>query len=122
VCSTALSKKGEEIHISLSENEEEMKRELPDADPGPDVQMESSDVKSIVVDEINRLPATYNSVVTLFFLQEMSYEEIVSVTGLPLGTVKAKLFRARLLLQKAVEGRLQERIEIAPGKVAAAFR
>ncbi len=99
-----------------------MKRELPDADPGPDIQLESSDVRNIVVDEINRLPATYGSVVTLFFLQQMSYEEIVSVTGMPLGTVKAKLFRARLLLQKAVEARLQENIEIVPGKIAPAFR
>lgn len=122
VCSTALSKKGEDIHVSLNDNEDEMKRELPDADPGPDDQLESTDVRNIVLDEINRLPATYGSVVTLFFLQEMSYEEIVAVTGMPLGTVKAKLFRARLLLQKAVEGRLQENIEIAPGKIAPAFR
>lgn len=121
VCSTAISRKGEEIHISL-DNDDEMKRELMDGGPAPDVQIESSDIRIIVVEEINRLPATYNSVVTLFFLQEMSYEEIVSVTGLPLGTVKAKLFRARLMLQKAVEGRLQEHIDVAPGKVAAAFR
>ncbi|HLA68439.1 MAG TPA: sigma-70 family RNA polymerase sigma factor [Bacteroidota bacterium] len=122
VCSTALSKKGEDIHISISDNEEEMKRELPDAEPGPDVQLESSEMRSVVVDEINRLPATYSSVVTMFFLHEMSYDEIVSVTGMPLGTVKAKLFRARLLLQKAIEGRLQENVEIATGKIAAAFR
>lgn len=122
VCSTALGKKGEDIHISLSDNEDEMKRELRDPDPGPEMQLESSDVRSIIVDEIHRLPATYSSVVTLFFLQEMSYEEIVSVTGMPLGTVKAKLFRARLLLQKAVEGRLQENVEVDSGRIAAAFR
>jgi DNA-directed RNA polymerase specialized sigma24 family protein len=36
----------------------------------------------------------------------MSYEEIVQVTGLPLGTVKARLFRARAMLQKAIVKRM----------------
>jgi len=122
VCSTSLSKRGEDIHISLNDQEEDMKRELRDTDPGPYAQVESSDIRGIVIDEIQNLPAIYSSVVTLFFLQELSYDEIVSVTGMPLGTVKAKLFRARLLLQKAVESRLQESIEVDPGKIAAAFR
>lgn len=122
VCSTSLSKRGEDVHVSLNDTEKEMKQELRSSDPGPQVQLESSDIREVVTEEINRLPATYSGVVTLFFLQEMSYEEIVNVTGLPLGTVKARLFRARLILQKELENRLEETIEVMPRKVAAAFR
>jgi DNA-directed RNA polymerase specialized sigma24 family protein len=38
----------------------------------------------------------------LFFLHDMSYDQIVEVTGLPLGTVKVRLFRARMILRDAV--------------------
>ncbi len=122
VCSTALSKRSGEIHVSLSENEEEMKREVPADDPLPDVQLESSDIREAVLEEIDRLPPSYSSVVTLFFLQELSYEEIVHVTGMPLGTVKARLFRARVILQKALEGRIREHVEVIPRKIVPAFR
>jgi DNA-directed RNA polymerase specialized sigma24 family protein len=36
----------------------------------------------------------------------LSYEEIVEVVGVPLGTVKARLFRARMMLRDAVARRL----------------
>jgi DNA-directed RNA polymerase specialized sigma24 family protein len=37
----------------------------------------------------------------------MSYEEIVQITGLPLGTVKARLFRARAILRQAIIKRME---------------
>jgi DNA-directed RNA polymerase specialized sigma24 family protein len=48
----------------------------------------------------------------------MSYDEIADVTGLPLGTIKARLFRARTLLRDAIirrigsiqEGKKQEKV------------
>jgi DNA-directed RNA polymerase specialized sigma24 family protein len=42
----------------------------------------------------------------------MSYEQIVEVTGLPLGTVKVRLFRARTMLRSAVAKRLGMKKEI----------
>jgi DNA-directed RNA polymerase specialized sigma24 family protein len=36
----------------------------------------------------------------------MSYDQIVEVTGVPLGTVKVRLFRGRLMLREAVANRL----------------
>jgi len=44
---------------------------------------------------IGTLPAKYRQVVTLFYMQEKSYDEVASMLGLPVGTVKTYLFRAR---------------------------
>ena len=105
VCATALGKKEEVYEISLQE-EEEREIELPSDELTPDVEYESTEFHEIVTDEIGKLPEAYASVVTLFFVQEMSYEEIVAVTGLPLGTVKVRLFRARMMLRESIASRL----------------
>jgi RNA polymerase sigma-70 factor (ECF subfamily) len=42
-------------------------------------------------------------VITLFYLQELSYQEIAQVLDVPLGTVKTHLFRARERLKRQVQ-------------------
>jgi RNA polymerase sigma-70 factor, ECF subfamily len=44
---------------------------------------------------LERLPARYRQVVALFYMQEKSYDEVAEMLGLPVGTVKTYLFRAR---------------------------
>jgi RNA polymerase sigma-70 factor, ECF subfamily len=44
---------------------------------------------------LDRLPAKYRQVVALFYMQEKSYDEVAEMLGLPVGTVKTYLFRAR---------------------------
>ncbi len=50
--------------------------------------------------EVEELPAMYQMLITLFHQEEMSYEELSQVTGLPSGTVKSYLFRARKTLKE----------------------
>ena len=54
---------------------------------------------------LDRLPAKYRQVAALFYMQEKSYDEVAEMLGLPVGTVKTYLFRARksLALQMARE-------------------
>ncbi len=47
---------------------------------------------------IEGLPLRYRNLITLRYFDELSYEEIAQQLDLPLGTVKAQLFRARYLL------------------------
>jgi RNA polymerase sigma-70 factor (ECF subfamily) len=49
---------------------------------------------------IDALPEKYRTVVTLFHLQGRQYEEISKVLGLPMGTVKTHLFRAKEQLRR----------------------
>jgi RNA polymerase sigma-70 factor, ECF subfamily len=65
-----------------------------------DLQLENQEQKEILEDEIGSLPEKYRVAVTLFYLQEMSYEEMTEILNLPLGTVKTNLFRGRNLLRE----------------------
>ncbi len=55
---------------------------------------QSKDLKVL----IESLPPRYRNLLTLRYLDELSYEEIAQQLDLPLGTVKAQLFRAKYLL------------------------
>ena len=52
---------------------------------------------------ISRLPLHYKTVVTLYHLNGFAYHEIEEITGMPEGTVKNYLFRARKLLKQQLE-------------------
>ena len=80
--------------------------ELPDrADPsaGPEQQAILSDQASRLRRAIDELPEKYRTVITLFHLQGKHYEEIAEVLGLPMGTVKTHLFRAKEQLRIMLE-------------------
>jgi len=77
--------------------------ELPDrADPaaGPEALAEQSDQARALRAAIDALPEKYRTVITLYHIQGKQYEEIAAVLGLPLGTVKTHLFRAKEQLRK----------------------
>ena len=48
-------------------------------------------------------------VLTLFYLKELSLAEIADVLGVPAGTVKSRLFRARRLLRAEMDGQGAQR-------------
>jgi len=52
---------------------------------------------------VRRLKPHYQTLVELRYFRELSYEEIATELNLPLGTVKAQLFRARQMLFKLIE-------------------
>jgi RNA polymerase sigma factor (sigma-70 family) len=59
---------------------------------------------------IDSLPARYRNLIVLRYFDELSYEEIAEQLDLPLGTVKAQLFRARYLLGNIVNIRKRDEI------------
>ncbi len=61
------------------------------------------EIDQIVLTLIEKLPPQYKAILTLYHVQEMTYPEIVEITGLPEGTVKNYLFRARQLLKEKVK-------------------
>jgi RNA polymerase sigma factor (sigma-70 family) len=59
---------------------------------------------------IDSLPPRYRNLIVLRYFDELSYEEIAEQLDLPLGTVKAQLFRARFLLSNIVNSRNRDDI------------
>ena len=58
---------------------------------------------------VQLLQPAYRELIVLRHSHDLSYDEIAEVTGLPLGTVKNRLFRAReamrdLLVQRGIDG------------------
>ncbi|MDP4213822.1 MAG: sigma-70 family RNA polymerase sigma factor [Bacteroidota bacterium] len=58
------------------------------------------ELSGILNKEIDQLPPIYQTLIILFHHESMSYEELSQITGLPDGTVKSYLFRARRLLKE----------------------
>jgi len=62
--------------------------------------VEWKETRRMVREAVGRLPPAFRLVLTLRHEEEMSYQEIAASTGMPLGTVKTCLFRARKLLRQ----------------------
>ncbi len=58
------------------------------------------DARQLLLRKVEELPPQYRVVLTLFYLEEFSYKEIEEVTGMPEGTVKSYLSRARAILRE----------------------
>jgi RNA polymerase sigma-70 factor (ECF subfamily) len=55
-----------------------------------------------IVAAVDRLPEEYRVVCTLYFMEDLSYEEIARALECPVGTVRSRLHRGRKMLQKAL--------------------
>ncbi|NUM82192.1 sigma-70 family RNA polymerase sigma factor [bacterium] len=67
---------------------------------GPDEKLMHGELSGFLQEEIQTLPAQYKTILTLYHMDEMSYEEIGNILNLPEGTVKSYLFRARKMLKE----------------------
>ena len=65
-----------------------------------DLRLQGRDVSSVLEEHLLALPEEQRTLVILRDLEDLSYEEIAEVTGLPLGTVKSRLHRARAELSE----------------------
>ncbi len=61
----------------------------------PEQESEREERRAEIESVVRLLPAAYRELIVLRHSHDLSYDEIAEVTGLPLGTVKNRLFRAR---------------------------
>jgi len=82
---------------SLIAEFEDGERELPieSSRLSPEQESERAERREEIEYVVRALPAAYRELILLRHSHDMSYDEIAEVTGLPLGTVKNRLFRAR---------------------------
>jgi RNA polymerase sigma-70 factor (ECF subfamily) len=81
----------------------EIQHEIPDPDLNPEKSIMATERNKLIKEAINKLPEKYYRAIVLRHTEEKSYEEISEILGLPLGTVKARIFRAREMLNKALK-------------------
>jgi len=68
--------------------------------PSPEQESEREERRLEIEGVVRALPGAYRELIILRHSQDLTYEEIVEVTGLPLGTVKNRLFRAREMMRQ----------------------
>lgn len=68
----------------------------------PEQQAILSQRQALIEQAIAQLPVPYRQIIILRHVAEMEYEEIAEVTGLPMGTVKNRLFRAREAIRRKI--------------------
>jgi RNA polymerase sigma-70 factor (ECF subfamily) len=76
---------------------------LADPGPSPEEQAERSDLLDAIQSSLEALPEHYRLVAQLVDVEGLSYEEAADVLGLPTGTIKSRLARARDALRNALQ-------------------
>jgi RNA polymerase sigma-70 factor (ECF subfamily) len=76
----------------------------------PDDMVAGKQVERIVQDAILGLEPAFRECLVLRDIEDLSYDEIIAITGLSEGTVKSRIHRARAQLRELVERELGERI------------
>jgi RNA polymerase sigma-70 factor (ECF subfamily) len=61
-----------------------------------------ADLRDAIDLALERLPEQFREVIILVDIQDQSYEDTAAVMGVPVGTVRSRLFRGRRLLQEAL--------------------
>lgn len=88
-------------HVSLDHNDEEHEKASMDIQApvmDPEETMINEQKIKLMRSVVDKLKPRYRKLIELRYFKELSYEEIAEELELPIGTVKAQLFRARELL------------------------
>lgn len=96
VCATRLSRRRSDT-VQL---DDELAERVPDDRESADQELQTDELRAALADAIGQLRPEYASVITLFYLHDQSHQDIATITGLPIGTIKTRLHRARTELQR----------------------
>ncbi|MFH1160133.1 MAG: sigma-70 family RNA polymerase sigma factor [bacterium] len=98
MCISHLRKKGREIMVPVDDYTPVARGKI--ATESAEQAMDRNSLKKLIHQVIESLPVQYRTVITLFYLEELSYKEIEEITGMPDGTVKSYLNRGRQMLRE----------------------
>lgn len=95
------------IDKEIESEESDFKFEIPDLENKPDREIIEDQRKKILDEAIESLPPKYKEVIILRHKFDKEYEEIAKELKIPLGTVKAHIFRGRELLNKFLKDKIK---------------
>lgn len=95
------------IDKDFESEDNDMKFEIPDNEYKPDRLLIDEQMKIVLDQAIESLPDKYRLVIVMRHKQEKEYEEIAQELKIPLGTVKAHIFRGRELLNKYLKDKIK---------------
>lgn len=90
------------IDAPIQTEDGSLSQDLPDDSFNPEKDSLRNELFSSVNSIIDELPEKYKVVINLRHKEDKSYDEIAVVLDIPIGTVKARIFRAREILKKSI--------------------
>jgi len=90
-----------------TDDDEERELDIVDGSADPHAQAERRERQAVVLRALQRISDDHRAVLVLFDLNGLAYEEIARILGIPLGTVKSRLNRARLALREAMQADME---------------
>jgi RNA polymerase sigma-70 factor, ECF subfamily len=82
-------------------------RDVADESHAPERLLGRKELSGQITHALTRLPAKLRSAVVLHDIEGLPYEEIATIEGIPLGTVKSRIFNGRLALRQYLKGYLE---------------
>ena len=109
VAYSMLKAKRQRMEVSLSSgtratDEDGVDMDLPDSSPGPEATLAQRQDLAALDDALNALPVAWRECLILREVEALSYKEMASIMGVPIGTVMSRLSRARQALQRELFG------------------
>lgn len=91
------------ISIDEENDDERLSIDIVDGGLGPEDNLIQKQKNKRIAEHVHQLKPHYRELIIMRYLDEMTYAEIATKLNLPLGSVKAKLFRARDLLVRILK-------------------
>ena len=88
------------LSVENEEDDSESQRDIPDASFDPQRLLMNKELGGRLEASLRELPEKLRTVVLLYDIEGLPYEEIAAIVGCPLGTVKSRLFNARAALRE----------------------
>jgi len=88
--------------MTYEDNEDGVTRDIEDKAAGPEELLHRQELQMVVHDAMRQLPEQFRTAIVLREVQQLSYEEIATITGTELGTVKSRIARARSKVQEII--------------------
>ena len=95
------------INKPIESEESDYSFELHGTDLEPDQELIASQREKMLNEAMKSLPPKYRQVILMRHVEEKEYQEIAKTLKLPLGTIKAHIFRARELLYKQLRDKIR---------------
>lgn len=87
------------IEVAAQTEDGDVARQIEYLGPSPQEESERTERERRIEAAVNKLPEYQRAMIVMYHVDMLTYEEIAEVLDLPLGTVKSRLNRARLLLR-----------------------
>ncbi|MEZ4459285.1 MAG: sigma-70 family RNA polymerase sigma factor [bacterium] len=105
-----LSRRSHRDHQNFEDSHDSVKENSPLSSgiARPDEQLLGKELEKVIQEGLESLTEIHRTIIVLRDVEHLSYQEIAEIVELPEGTVKSRLFRARVALKEYIEARYDD--------------